>query len=945
MRWSGLAGLMVLGWLAASMALAVEPLVVRLTPDVRAYPQFFSVAQDGRRQIYVGGTDGIVRNDGGRWIWEPSPKPGPVRVLYADAHGRVWYGGMDSFGYLENLPTGEQRFVDLAPQFAHDLHGAAFADIWQVTPSHGLLWFRGLHDLFAVDADGRRAGYWHRQDRLGYIGEVHGELWLQWRGEGMRRWDGHAFVPLPGGQAWSGALVYDVFPLPGGAALVHDFGQGLSLWQNGVATALDDAALHGDIPHLEHGVALDGSRFAFAGDDGRLRILDLPARRIDAFRIGTSFISDVVRDRDGALLAVDNQGVVRLPWPPRWFRYAAADGVAGDVHDLWEQAGRLFVCGSAGVAQARMLAGEPLPPLQPEAWTSGECWQTRPVGHDVLIADSLSLLRVVGDGVQRVSRDDLYPRAMLVDPQDASLLWVGTEQGAALFRVAAEGLHEVGRIGAPDWRITTLAPAPHGVWMGSDNHGLMQARVDPKAAQGFALEPWDAARGVLTGADGEAQVSAWPEGTVVSTSRGLFRETDGRFVSDPVDGLAALLAEGEVVRLLVAPGGDRWAFSYHGLYHQPRGGHWQTEMVGGPALGAFETLLAVPGGKVLVGASGTLLRFDGATATPAPASHPDLRVTAMSLLRDGQAPVLLPLDRVQRVPSRGGGLAFDFGYTDFGSGDDKQYQVRLEGLTDDWSAWSSQPSYRVAALSPGRYVLHVRARSGTDAPVDAAPLRFEIVPRWYERAWVIPVLVMLGCGAIAAALIQRQRRRVRHLREHNVELDRMVRARTNDLEKVNLRLRDLADRDGLTGIANRRRFDGFLDECLQRAPDRGRPVGLAMIDVDHFKAYNDSHGHLAGDKRLCQVARMLADGVRGDTLAARYGGEEFAVVAPDCDLPTMREVAERLRAQIEAADIGVTVSIGICAFDPAMPERADVLLARADAALYRAKESGRNKVV
>ncbi|MBS0193219.1 MAG: GGDEF domain-containing protein [Proteobacteria bacterium] len=253
--------------------------------------------------------------------------------------------------------------------------------------------------------------------------------------------------------------------------------------------------------------------------------------------------------------------------------------------------------------------------------------------------------------------------------------------------------------------------------------------------------------------------------------------------------------------------------------------------------------------------------------------------------------------------------------------------------------------YRYFALPPGDYTVHVRARHTGAAPVEGAPLRFVVVPRWYERRWVVPLLIVLGCAAIAAGLIQRQRRRVRHLREHNIELDRLVHARTQDLERVNLRLQDLADRDGLTGIANRRRFDGFLEECLQRVPVRGRPLGLAMADVDHFKAYNDGHGHQAGDELLRRVARLLADGVRGDTLVARYGGEEFAIVAPDCDLPTMREVAERLRTQVETAALGVTISIGICACDPASPESADALLARADAALYRAKEEGRNRVV
>jgi len=951
MRRFGTAWLLLACVLACAAACAVEPMATRLTPDLRVYPQFFSIAQDPARQIYLGGTDGIARNDGGRWSWLPAPKRGPVRALHVDDGGRLWYGGSDTFGYLRTLPTGEQVYVDLAPQFARELGGQGFSDVWTIRESHGTVWFAALHDLFAVDAGGRRVGYWHRSQRFGEMQEIAGALWVQWRGEGLRRWDGGDFVPVPGTQVFGGSPIDDLFPLADGSVLVHDVASGLSLWKQGVVTRLDDPALRGDVSHLSQGLALGGGRFAFAGDDGRVRVFDLTARRFESVALGSGFISDVVLDRDGALLAVDDQGAVRMPWPPRWSHYGSADGLTGDVHTLAQVDGRVFVCSGAGVQETAMATAGLALPLRDRDWSPGECWQVYRAGDALLFAESRSLLRVDGERPVPVSADDLYPRVLLTDAADPARLWVGTEHGPALLQREGAGFREVGRIDQTGWRITTLAPAPQGVWLGSENRGLFLARTDAKSPQGFTVEAWGTEHGLLVGDSGETNVAALPEGTFVSTGRGLFHYANGRFAMDDAGGLRALLEDGEIVHLQAADNGDRWAFSYHTLYRRSAGGHWQVALVGNPAIGAFETLLPLQGGDALIGGGTSVVLFRHPGTTPAAAAHPTVRVTAVRLNREGRPPQLMPLDHPPQVQPRGGSLDFDLAFSDFDALDDKQYQVRLEGFSKGWSAWSRQSSYRFFALPPGEYALHVRARREYDSPVEGAPFRFTIVPRWYEHRWIVPLAVLLLSSLVAAGLVQRQRLRVRHLRERNLELDRLVRARTQDLERVNLRLKDLADRDGLTDIANRRRFDDYLALCIRRAREMGQPLGLAMVDVDHFKQFNDAHGHQAGDDMLRRVARLLGDGVRGDTLVARYGGEEFAILLPQLDARGATGVAHRLMTELEQLAIPhaasptasrLTASMGIACMVPGEHSLPADLIQVADALLYQAKAEGRN---
>ncbi len=167
----------------------------------------------------------------------------------------------------------------------------------------------------------------------------------------------------------------------------------------------------------------------------------------------------------------------------------------------------------------------------------------------------------------------------------------------------------------------------------------------------------------------------------------------------------------------------------------------------------------------------------------------------------------------------------------------------------------------------------------------------------------------------------------------------------------------VARTDGLTGLANRQTFDATAQAQLALAKRSAKPLAIVMIDVDWFKKYNDFYGHVAGDEALRLVARCLAKSLpRKTDCAARYGGEEFAVVLPATDVDGAREVAQRIGDRIRAlkiehrgSELGrVTVSLGISAYDPESLRKwptANDLLRLADAALYQAKECGRDRAV
>jgi diguanylate cyclase (GGDEF)-like protein len=261
--------------------------------------------------------------------------------------------------------------------------------------------------------------------------------------------------------------------------------------------------------------------------------------------------------------------------------------------------------------------------------------------------------------------------------------------------------------------------------------------------------------------------------------------------------------------------------------------------------------------------------------------------------------------------------------------------------------------------SPGTTKILLTGQAGLDAVVAAinrAGLNRYIPKPWDEpdlRLTVENLLRTFRLHRENALLVDDLRRKNAELEAAKVSLEEKVRERTAALETANARLNRLAVTDGLTGLFNHRYLQEQLHQAVERSLRDGIPVAMLMIDVDHFKKYNDRLGHPAGDEALRTVARLIAEDRRAVDVVARYGGEEFAVLLHGVGRQQAIEVAEKIRARVagtiipgaEEQPLGkLTVSIGeACCPDDA--HSAEGLLEAADVALYRAKKSGRDTVI
>lgn len=225
----------------------------------------------------------------------------------------------------------------------------------------------------------------------------------------------------------------------------------------------------------------------------------------------------------------------------------------------------------------------------------------------------------------------------------------------------------------------------------------------------------------------------------------------------------------------------------------------------------------------------------------------------------------------------------------------------------------------------------------------------EILAEWRKES-------LLGAAIVGffVLLLAYMGHRLIALMRHQLRVEKQLRHAQESLQSANKTLYLLAREDGLTGLANRREFDLFIETEFQRIKRNAGTVGLLMLDVDFFKLYNDHYGHPAGDECLKAVSAVIKEHVsRPADLAARYGGEEFVVVLPDTDAEGAISVAEKIRSAIEQkqmehalAPTGVlTVSVGVAVWAPHGADTPSMLTAAADKALYEAKKQGRNRVV
>ena len=935
-----------------------------------------SLAQDRSGLLWVGTGDGLAQFDGYRLqsVERDSTDPlqrnmGWVRTMLATPDGRLWIG-TEAAGLavhdpdtrrIQTLGGDNEGAQDGIVALAQDGEGR----IWMGTLGGGVSHFDERSARFErVSLPGQPTG---EGQGLALASAADGGVWIgHW--QGLARWRPGAStleaVPLPAKPDGSA-------PAPVTALFASAEGDVWLGTQNGDVARSADGKTWVWLPGAFRGVV----RSLAADDRGRLWA-------------GHSAGLDLLDRRDGRLL----QRIVHRPGQPA--------GLAGNeiTRVMRDQAGAMWVAGF-GVGLQRHQNHPAIAIRGPDDDANGPLRDADV--RALLQRRDGSVLAATHAGSVAVLDTELQVLGALIDqgpPVDAMAedgaghLWLASRSRVEK-RDAGGRLVEAWEPGAG--RVYAIRfDAEGGVWVGAERGFLRKGRGDDgfqfvTDADGRALEREvfavidDGEGGFLVG--GRAGLHQLPAGGDVLRRidaapghalkfplvLGLLRDRRGTlWVDTPVAGLHRATGRDAEGRLRFENISARLGIIGRpfglNLHEDGRGRIWSQAFVYDPDTDRIDELRPADGvqfgtpwfhshtrlanGRLLFAGSRGLMRVDPERFDPSSA-HPPLVFTSFRLDGLPYQPRSMAEGLVLAPGTRSFGV--EFAALEYADPFRVAYRYRLEGFDPDWiptDANFRSPSY--SQLPPGQYQLQVQAanRAGQWGPTTLA-LRVVVLPHWWEQRGMRLLFVVAGL----AGLLLLVRWRTARLRRRQNQLEQLVHARTEAL-------RVASHTDPLTGLDNRRRLTNVIEGELAMARqwhaehrgDGNRDLLVFLIDLDHFKAINDTHGHAVGDAVLKRTADALRRVFRESDLVVRWGGEEFLVVARHADRHRANEVAERLRAELarpvgdsdSAALPAVTASFGFVAFPPDVRQPDgwdwDGVLQLADAALYAAKAGGRD---
>lgn len=987
-RWSPqawLAGLLLLAqaWVLPALALDPSQPIERYTitrwatDEGLPHNQVHDISQSADGFLWVATWEGAARFDGHAFLPVDSNalRPGdmmPVRALFADGERGMLLGG---------IRAGVVRAPSAGP-LAEVCAGSGPLDVWTIARAAPDAWWIATDDGL------------YRMDRTGACQRIDSTELLQRRKI-------HALLPRADGSLWigssrglyrmhAGGAPGDIEPLgerlglPAGAVRdLAEVGDG-SLWIVGDGGIWRYAAsglrqLRSD---SVEGMLQDrhGAQWAITSSGTLLRHWRGQWQQLDA-RHGLEgrATGAMFEDREGLLWVGTTHGLFRIADGP----VSALGRHQGLQNDyvrsvLQTDDGVVWIGHAEGLSRLRDGRVDTLLPR--DGVVASSVLSLAPGQGGGIWAGSYDhgVLRFHADGTREriagglaINRDDGLPsnevRALLAEADGG--LWIGTERGLAHWQDGQ--VRNVDLPGSAGLPVRSLFRTADGaLWVGMFG-GL--ARLDAAGR----VRSWSAGKDFP--ATSAFDFLADPDGTLwIASDRGVLRFRGGRFQRY---GREHGLPANALFRVLEDRQGHLWFSSNLGVLRIPRSAFDEVDAGANThlALELFERDDGMPSRQANGGSSPAGWRTaDGSLWIPTAAGI--AIIDPEHAQREQRMPIPLVFERVmvdgqprslatsRHVIDAGGVQRLSITYAGMSLRQPRnlRYRYRLHGVDARWIDAGAAREVSYASLPAGNLRFEVQVtrspQGWSGAPESRGTLQFRVEAPWWQRSWFLAVAVLATLALLALAYVGMSR----HLRGRQRQLEALISQRTRELsskhaelqqaalqrETLLRKLEHQASHDVLTDLPNRRASDAFLTAAIRTCDRDGRPLCVAIIDVDRFKHVNDRYGHQAGDMVLERIAirmRELLD--REDAFVGRLGGEEFIAVFPGWTLARAVAALDNVRTAINAMpmlfgdghELRCSVSAGVV--QRVAPENDDAVMQRADTCLYEAKRRGRDRVV
>ncbi len=913
-----------------------------------------SVAQSTDGYMWLGTEEGLVRYDGNRTkVYDRRTDPGLqdnyVQSVAAASDGSLWVGTRRGVSHYSH-----GAFVSHT-----DNGGRYLGDV--LADNNGNVWVASVGGLFSVSRDGRTlvpfagiaAGTDVRQLSMGGDGSVwlatstgvwhlkHGAAHRHGTEEGLPESEVQVITAARDGSLWCATPT----------ELLH--------WKSGLLSrrSIDTIAPHGRVTALLE----DGSGKLWIGlaQDG---IATLSGNAIEHFNQANGLPSNAVNvlrvDRDSNLWVGFNDGGAVRFHSGLFHTYGNREGLS--AKSVWTalsvRDGSVWAVTPHGNLNHLLANGHVDVLTARDGLPTGELYSMFADSDDSIWAgnDLGDLIHIVGGHQVRVFHNARHAmdalRCILRGPGGELYLLYHSNFGLESFR---DGTFTVQPHNVPGLPTVAVRAGDGSLWIGTSQGGISHWNgrllevYGPR--QGFGSE---FVFSMVADAQGSVWVGTSPGGlsllrngrvTTFTQENGLFDDTVGSITEDENGYLWMTSNKGifkvqksEMVAVADGKASAVQSIAY-GLPDGLRSAECNYSTTPAASLGSDGKLwFATTEGLVSVRPSASTIR----TSQP-------VAVVEKSIV-DGKP--MAP----DTVATRAGAhdVEFDFAAPDFAAPERLRFRYKLNGFDRDWIEAGNRTQAFYTRLPPGHYELQVEAEDGSGWPDHAASMMLLIPPHFWQTTWFcgagILLLLLIGFGAYEARVLA-LRRGQRLLQEQVVVRTAELQEAMRVAEAAHQELQELATRDSMTRLWNRRQILNMLRSEANRAEREGLSLCVLMLDVDHFKAVNDSKGHLAGDRVLQAVANVLIEQTRPYDCAGRYGGEEFLIILCNCSLKNGVRRADKIRRAVaeicpewNGHSIPVTASFGVALHHSG--KTIEAVLQEADEALYRAKQSGRDRV-